>query len=283
MPLRGLYRCLLCGGALFVSAAGCISFHSYRPAPVLVRDAETKQPIAGAAVRLWYPLGSGHMPPAESSGVSDGEGIAHLQAAPYGDGGIELEAKAKGFMPAEHNISTETIAGIEPEHWYKKTGPRPASIVVEMYAEPRPEVQLIVPNDYRGVVRVKLLAQEDIPWPPRQRVFPFPIDGNGNAEARLPAAIRQFYPPEIGATYADGRVLSRDANPQEIGLHVLRFSAGEYVFVVGTKSEFDAIRSLTHVSSGDDRPSRGGGGGGRGGGGRGHRHGGQGQNPPPDQ
>ena len=37
-------------------APGCQALHPYRPVPVLVRDAETKEPIAGAQVRVSYPF-----------------------------------------------------------------------------------------------------------------------------------------------------------------------------------------------------------------------------------
>jgi hypothetical protein len=256
------------------TAPGCLSFHSYRPTPILIRDAETQKPIPGAEVNIWYPPGSGAAPPQDSSGVSDGEGIAHLRAAPYGNTGLMIGAKAKGYLPEERNISTETIAKIEPEHWFMKSEEGPATIVVEMYAEPRPAVELIVPKGHRGIVRVTLHLQEGLTWLPGQRVFPCTVDPSGSGEVGLPASLRRFYPLGFRAKSADGTVLSRDASPEQIGLRWLRSAAGEEIFVVGTKSDYDYMRSLSRSDGKEDRPGNRGRG--QGGGGR-HRRGNQGQ------
>jgi hypothetical protein len=75
--------------ALLAVAPGCQAFHSYRPVPVLVRDAESKQPIPGAHVRISYPLMEpAYAPPADSSGPTGADGVARLRAAPYGEAGI---------------------------------------------------------------------------------------------------------------------------------------------------------------------------------------------------
>jgi len=261
---------------LLAAAPGCLSFHSYRPVPIQVVDAETKKPIAGAEVNIWYPMGSRNTPPENSSGVSDTAGVALLRAAPNTDAGIMVAAKAKGYLTDERNVATDIIEKIEPEHWFKKNEERPVSIVVEMYAEPRPLVELTIPNGYRGIVRARSHLQDDAAWPPGQRIFSCTVDASGGAEAQLPAALRRFYPLDYRAKYANGTMLSRDAGPQDIGLRWLRSGPGEEVFVVGTKSDYEYMRSLTRSEPREGRSA--GSGKGQGGGGR-HRRGNQNQTP----
>jgi hypothetical protein len=277
MPRPRIRCCLLYATLLLATTPGCLSFHSYRPVPILVCDAETKRPIPGAEVNIWYPFGSRFAPPQDSFGVSDGEGIARLRAAPHSDAGIMVAAKAKGYLSEERNVATDTIERIEPEHWFKKDEQRPVSIVVEMYAEPRPAVELTIPTGYRGIVRVKSHLQDDAVWPPGQRIFPCTVDSSGTAEAQLPPLLRRCYPLDYRAKYTNGTMLSRDASPQDIGLHWLRSGVGEEIFVVGTKSDYEYMRSLSHSAGNDGRS--GDGGGKDQGGGRRHRRGNQNQAP----
>jgi hypothetical protein len=241
------------GPLLLATASGCFSFYSYRPVSVLVRDAETGKPIPDAGVNIWYPLGSGTAPPVESSAMSDSAGIAHLQAAPHGDAGVMVTAKAPGYLFVEHAVSSEAIARIEPDHWFMKAEPRPASIVVDMYAEPRPAVEMLVPNGFRGILHLRLHLRDDVVWTTGQRVFPCTVGSSGIAEVELASSLRRFYPLGIRAKFADGTILSREAAPQELGLRWLKSEPGEETFVVGTKSEYDEINTALRPKRGEPR------------------------------
>jgi hypothetical protein len=95
---RRLARCLIAPALLLALASGCQGLFGYRPAPVLVRDAETKRPVAGAEVRLSYPPRQVPVGPPDSSETTGDDGVAPAQAAPYGDGGIAVAAAAEGYL-----------------------------------------------------------------------------------------------------------------------------------------------------------------------------------------
>src|SRR5580704_490058 len=140
-------------------APGCQVFHPYRPVPVLVRDAETKEPIPGAEVRITYPFTDPELAPWDSVGRSADDGIARLRAAPYGTG-ILMEVTAPGRLSEHKDLSADAVGAIEPAGWFESTDRRPASQVIELYAEPRPTVELVVPAGYRGLVRAEIRVQD---------------------------------------------------------------------------------------------------------------------------
>jgi hypothetical protein len=102
-------RCLIPPALLLALAAGCQGLLGYRPAPVLVRDAETKRPITGAEVRLSYPLRQLPVGPPDGSETTGDDGVARALAAPYGDGGIVVGATAKGYLSEEKVLSAEVV------------------------------------------------------------------------------------------------------------------------------------------------------------------------------
>src|SRR5690348_7436872 len=109
MRKRRLAVCLVCPILLFVFAPGCQVLYRYKPVTILVRDAETKQPIAGAEVHISYPLTRPSVAPYESVETTAENGLAHLRAAPGGEAGIVMEATAKGYMSEERSVLAETI------------------------------------------------------------------------------------------------------------------------------------------------------------------------------
>jgi hypothetical protein len=259
-----LIRYLLCPVFLLGAAAGCETFQGCRTVTVLVRDAETKKPISEADVSIWYPLRTvGFFPPPECGGETDASGIVHLRAAPYGDAGIMVTSNAKGFMSKQMNVSVETIREIEPDHLFGKTA-HPVNITVELYAEPRPTVELVVPNGYRGVVSVTLRIKEDAPCAPGQRSFPGQVSLSGAAEVEVPPLFRHAK-PNYNGHYVDGTSLSRDAAPDQVGLRWLRCQVPVEYFVVGTQADLDRWRAMVQPQGGaesrtsSDRPSSGGG------------------------
>lgn len=260
-----LSRRPMCLLALVAFVSGCQVLYPYRPVPVLVRDAETKVPIADADVHLTYPLSRDSVAPFDSSERTGADGVARLRAAPYGDFGVRVEASAKGYMTEQQTIATESIQKLEAPHLFEKVEQRKPEIVVEMFAEPRFSVELIVPVGYRGRIKAEVQYQDDLPIQPRQRCFSYEVV-NGLVRIKGPHALRRVYPSAYRARYADGTPLTEEMTLTKVGFRWLRGDGQEQYYVVGTQSEYDVERRMTadDTATPKSRPSSNGNGGGQG-------------------
>jgi hypothetical protein len=218
---RRLACCLLFEAFLVAAAPGCQALYRYRPVPVLVRDAETKQPIVGAEVRVSYPLTRPSQAPWDSVALTGDDGVARLRAAPYGSAGVRVEAAAKGYLSEDLSVPVETVQEMEPPRPFEDTTQRPARFVLEMYTEPGPRVELILPNGFRGLIRAEVRIQEDAPLSPGQRIFRFPVEPPGVVQVSGPPLLRRIYAPDYAARYADGTLIRRPAGDWDVGLRPL--------------------------------------------------------------
>ena len=236
-----LSRCLLC--LIFLALApGCQLLYRYRPVPVLVRDAETKKPIANAEVHLSYPLARDSLAPFDSSERTSADGVAHLRAAPYGDFGVRIEASAPGYLTNQISISTESIQKIEPAHFFEEVNRRKPQFILEMYSEPRFTVELIIPSGYRGLIRAEVEPCEEMGVPAGQRCFRYEVI-DGSVRIKGPALVlRCVYPSDYRACYADGTPLTSEMTLQKVGFRWLRSQDKVQYFVVGTQPEYDRQR-----------------------------------------
>jgi hypothetical protein len=238
----GRSSCLLCAVSLFLASAGCQALYPYRPAPVLVHDAETKKPIVGAEVRVSYPLTRPSQAPWDSVAVTGEDGVAQVRAAPYGQAGVRIDAAAQGYLSEDLSVPVETVQEMERAHWFEDTTRRPARFVVELYAEPGPKVELVVPHGFRGLIRAEFRIQENAPLAPGQRVFRFPVQPPGIVEVTGPPLLRRAYPPDYAARWADGSPVPQPQRDWDVGLRPFKTEANTYYFVLGTQTEFDNIR-----------------------------------------
>jgi hypothetical protein len=265
-PRRRVIGCVL----LFGFVAGCVSFHRYRPVGVLVRDAETKQPIASATVRVSYSMGPSPMAPSGPPGQTGADGLVRLPAALFGDG-LTLEATAAGYQSENRDVSLTAIERIEPPPLFGKAKERPADFVVEMYAQPAFSVELILPIAYRGLVKVEVQARDDVPLPAGQRCFRYEVSPAGEVQVRGPAVIRRVFPPSFRARYENGEELPGEMSVTKLGFRWLKQEGGKQYFVVGTENEYDGYRRdlQSDAAGSEGRSSPDGKAGGRGGR---HRH-----------
>lgn len=234
-------RCLLLLVCLLTGASGCQVLYRYRPIAVLVRNAETKQPIADAEVHLSYPLSRDSLAPFDSLQRTGSDGIAHLRAAPYGEYGARVEASAAGYLPEQQSMSKEMIQRIAPAHPFESVEQRVPEFVVEMYAEPRFTVELIVPTGYRGLIKAEVQVQDNVAPPSGQRCFRYEVV-NGSVQVKGPSVLRRISPPEFRARYADGTPLTDETTVFKVGFRWLRGQGQQHYYVVGTKSEYDMQR-----------------------------------------
>jgi hypothetical protein len=257
MGTRHGTRALLFPVLLLLGLPGCQVFQRRPPLPIQVRDAETKQPIAGAEVRAWYPMrryGSAQ----ETATVTAADGMTLLPLT-ADSAGMMVEAQAHGYLFGELSVPSEVFT----EH----SSP-PTRVVVELFAEPAPSVELIVPNGFHGVVKAELRYDESLSFPPGQRRFCYEVS-RGSVHIQGPLFFRLISPADYRARYQDGRPISSSADQLEIGLHWLKCEGDDQYFVVGTQSEFEAIRADLKIPPGSRAPQSGG----QKGGGRHHKGG----------
>jgi uncharacterized membrane protein YgcG len=265
-------------GLLLAASTGCHTFQPSTPLTVQVHDAETHAPVPGATVRLWR---FGPHADERDQGITAGaDGVAQAHLAPPDEGGVMVEVSAPGYLSAQTALPqdvTNALASAKPFHPYK--GP-PLVVMTEMFAGPRPVVELVVPVGYRGMVKAEIRAQADGPWPPGQRAFTYTVPAGGVVRVDGPAVFGNTAVPEVIAKYADGTPLPKDAKNGEVAFRWVRRDGNDIYFAVGTAGDADAVRRTLGNISDSAPPSRSGdkqgGGGGRGGGGGGGRRGGGG-------
>jgi hypothetical protein len=240
--------------------------HRTRPITIQVRDAETQQPIAGARIEIKNIEASAT---GVESGTTGADGIVRLQDSVH-DAAIGVQATARGYLFEQTYIPGETVRGIPPAPLFGKDSPRPVAFTVELYAQPRPEVELVVPSCYRGTVKVSVKLTPEQTFPPGQRLFSFPVGANGEVEVTGPLFLKRAQPVDFGMRYADGLPLTRNAEKGEPGYWWLRHEGSYDYFFIGSRGDYNIVRSEAAHDSGRPARSGGGGRGGRGGG----RHGG---------
>jgi hypothetical protein len=267
--------CGLIGPALLLAfVAGCQGLYGARPLPVLVRDRETKRPIADAEVRVSYPLSEPPFGPSNSSAPTGPDGVARLWAAPNGDAGLALSVTAPGYISEDLSLSAAAVRALAPAHYFEAVEGRPATRVVELYAKPAPAIELVLPVGYRGVVRAELHVQEDAACPPGQRLFSGALSSSGVVTVDGPPLLRHAYLADFRGRFADGTALvTQPKDPAEVGMWLIRSSSTtDYEFFIGSQWEYDRYRNVGRAAQVLERATSGGGrGGGRG---RGGRHGG---------
>jgi len=262
-PIRGWL-------VLFVAvagASGCRNLHGPEPVPVLVRDAETGAPVGGAEVRIWDPATRGTGELHEASGVTGADGVARLRSAARGSD-VLVEVSAPGYLAGQADLPAAAAVAAP--------GRAPAGAVVDVFAGPRPSVELIVPSGYRGLLKVEVAVAAETPPQPGQRQFRFAVPPDGVLRVTGPKVLGRLAAPDITAAYTDGTPIRRDAGDGEVGFRWVRCDGSDQYFAVGTRAECERYRRDAEREAQRQQGSAGSGGGGRGGGGRGHRGGGMG-------
>lgn len=225
-------------------AAGCGPLCFYRPVDVLVRDAETQAPIPAAHVRISYPLARPSTAPVNSSGETDPSGVAHLRAAPRDYLVIDMDASAAGYQPETLHRGTTSFEKDGPLWPWASVGRRPAEFVVDLYAEPRFAVELVLPTGYRGLVKAEVRLLDGAPREPGQRRFCFEVSPSGVVRVEGPMLLRRLLPSDYTGRYADGTPLREDPDPFHVRLRWLRQEGDYQYFVVGTRYECEEYRRI---------------------------------------
>jgi hypothetical protein len=278
MESRRLVGRLVSLVVLLCLAPGCQVLHVYRPVSVLVRDAETKKPVAGAQVQLEYPTTHDSLAPFASSGLTGDDGIARLRAAPFGYA-LLITATASGYLAENQELPVATVQKIQPSSWFEAAERRPTSFIVDMYAQPAFSVELVLPSGYRGLVRAQVQTAEGTSFPAGQRCFRFDVPASGVVQVSGPAPLGRLSAPDFRARFEGGPLLGEKMDVVTTGFRWLTREGNDHLFVVGTINDYEVFRrryaprdssgGSSHSSPEDSGEKHGGGG---------HHRGGSGSN-----
>jgi hypothetical protein len=249
------FRWLL-GLALAAGPPGCQALYSYRPVTVLVRDAETNKPIPGAVVHVSYPLTRPSLGPYDSTATTADDGTAHVRAAPAGEAGLRVEANAPGYLPEVLNVPVQAIEEIRTAPLIGTEPPRPASFVLDMVAGPSPKVELVVPDDFRGLIRAEVQVHDEVPCPPGQRLFRYQVEPSGYVLVSGPAMLRRVFTPDYQARFANGTPVSREGGILDVVFRPLKADIDVQYFVVGNRKDFDEVRRVAEKLAREQDPPR---------------------------
>ena len=279
MTSRDLKRNLLQAGLIILfsfSAVGCQLMHSSVPVAVTIRDAETKAPIPGADVTFLYPNSSddslSHL--RDSAGKTNASGIVQIRAITGDDvPPPQIKVEVPGYLSQQKIMPGDTLRAVNSsKSFWPFISPRdPIDLGVELYRGPPPVVNLVVPQGFRGIVKVDVRVREDIAYPFGLRTVSADVPPNGSVQVDAPPIFRHENKPEIQARYADESPLplipqnARDRD-NEVGFRWLRCEGRTEIFVVGTKAELESYRRSGDRGSSSDSGNGKKGGGRRGGG-----------------
>lgn len=209
---------------LIVPATGCQLLHPTPPLDISVRDAETKAPIPDAHVTVWR----ASLETSPKSGNTGPDGAVKIPAPPTADTPLLYEVVARGYLTRQTDVPAIRTAN---------------GGVLEVFAEPRPYVELVLPDGYKGLIRARIRVQPDVQVPFRQRQYAFNVPPSGVVDVILPPIFTRGSTPDIRVRYANGTTLPRTAKDYEIGCRWLQADAENgYIFVIGTQYETDEIR-----------------------------------------
>ena len=250
---------------VLLALPGCQAFYAYRPVPVLTIDAETKQPIAGAEVHLSYPVSRPPYAPSESLGAAGLDGVARLQAAPYGEGGVMIEASAPDYLGEQAFLTTDQVQAIDRAGFFEDVAKRRPAITVALYKGPKPCVEFVVPTSYRGRITATVQIKPETPVLPGQRCFGCDVPASGEIAVVGPMLLERVQPCDFHAWYIYCPLPERPDDVLTVGFWWLKSERNSHIFYVGTRSEYDAERrAIQWEDRLENRPSSSGKGGGQG-------------------
>ena len=209
-------RIVLAAAALLATLPGCAMLPSDRPVTVLVRDAETQKPIVAAEVTIACPLTKSFTGSSIARATTEAEGLARLRAAPFSDSVTMMQVAAPGYLEETKELALESIAAIDPPGWFEPLDRRPPNFTVDLYAAPRPQVELTLPVGFRGPIRVRTEIEIAETASIRQRRFSYPVSASGDAVVVGPALLRQLLASDGAGMLRRTR---RAARPQSEGRH----------------------------------------------------------------
>jgi hypothetical protein len=235
--------------------SGCFWCHVYRPVDILVRDAETKQPIEQATVTLNYQTYMmDFFAPWPCSGTSSGDGKLSVLATPYGLDDISLTAQAEGYLfvsrsypfTREQKLPLEQVRTISPTKFLCPWTRGNPDVIVEMYAKPAPTVELIVPPGYRGPIKVDFEIDENNSVHRSNRLYTAVVLPAGLAKVKGDALLRQLSSVDFRVRFADQNYSTLLEKNSPIELHFVDCSENSILFALGTRADKEKVARLVN-------------------------------------
>lgn len=237
MRNRRLAQRLLCLFFLFCLATGCQTFHGDQTLAVLVRDAETKQPITTAEVYLCQRLKPDEVAPCRSASFTQADGIARVRAEPGGEHGFQVQAVAQGYLPETLDVAADFVK----KNPSPSVEPSPVDVTVEAYAAPDFSVELILPPGYRGLIKAVVQIQDNLPLAKGQRCFRFPVSATGDVLVQGPPLLRRVPAAAFQARYGNGQLLGTTMDAEKVGFRWLKGAGNQHVFVAGNQVDYEML------------------------------------------
>lgn len=208
---------------------GC---NTYQPLQFSVRDAETGEPIPRATIDVHYHYVLDPFHPNATSNLADGQGNAIVKVATKYSGSVATSAE--GYIP-----ESEQLLRVKSE------SPRQEWL----YRMPRPTVEIVVPDGYRGLLSITIEPTESrIQDVPGQRHFVFHASDTGNVHIKATPLLSDWsrWFSRLPVSYENGRKIPDRDDHDVAEQHVAaRFIGGggqdQLRYVIGTSE--DVIRA----------------------------------------
>ncbi|MHB1427018.1 MAG: hypothetical protein ACYC3I_28005 [Gemmataceae bacterium] len=229
---------LLCLSCL---ASGCQTFHGDQTIEVLVRDAETKQPIPSAEVYLCQRIKPDEVAPCRSVSFTQVDGIAQLHTEPSGEHGFQVQAVAQGYQRVMIDVPADARknkASLPPS---QKAAPHPVKVTVDVYTAPDFSVEFVLPPGYRGLIKAEVRIQDNLALPKGQRCFRFPVSASGDVLVQVPSLLRSVPPQEFQARYGDGPLLGATLDAEKVGFRWLKGVGSQHLYVAGNQVDYERV------------------------------------------
>jgi hypothetical protein len=234
---------------VLAGSSGCTAYVN-RAVTVHVRDAETKQPIEGAGVRAQYLyfLDFGQWPASwgRKEGLTDSEGKITLYFDPYKKL-LALNSEAKGYQSEGLGRGHSVRGHLVPRHrfaWRRE-------IIIDLYKDPEAQLELTVPDDYRGPVCIHFSPTEVPPEVPGQRRFTAEVERNGHVSVPYSGLLERAGGfGRVTARRRSGAKLVTETDRKstwvaadEVAFRFITPSWEQHVwiYVIGTKAEADLV------------------------------------------
>lgn len=222
--------------------SGCIAFYDHSQCHFKVFDAEQNKPVEGAVVSVSYILYK--MPvlnfPKPTETMTNQNGLAELKVA--NSFARILDISAEGYTPLR-------IWGFQHD-WpiidnFKNQNEN--EFIVPIYRNPKPTIEIIVPDGYRGPVALDLIPDEKlIQEKPGKRNFSYKMMPNGYIPVQaspLLYEIDNIY--SITARHENGNSISSiQDSPESIDFRLVvssGFEAKKHLYIIGTEKERDDL------------------------------------------
>jgi hypothetical protein len=246
------------GRLLSLSVLALLGFYRSHPVTVQVRDAESGAPIRDARVDVRYVRYLDLLSPPDFSRKTDRSGKIKLKIVNWPKQ-VFTQVSADGYLedrPQRHLVSQE---------FFKEGNVRP--LAVSLYAKPDPQVELVIPRGFRGVLKVRLRRTDRLDQERSgQRRFAFHVPESGQLEIQANPLMQRRNPREWKAQYDDGTPirslgLSGCPVPEPDEIIALRWvyidvDDGTIIAVVGNSDDHRRIYDIVCPMQSDGRDRR---------------------------